>query len=173
MTESGCFAKHVIMFIRKVTHKNKKNRKKYHTYKLVDSIRTERGPRQRDILNLGADFDLPKEQWKNLANCIEAIITGQKPLFDYPKEIRTLAKKYASTIIRQQSCTIDAGEDISEGSGKYNPKARYGGNSKEKRNDCPLVTLGLVLDMQGFPKKSRIFEGNISEPKFVNSYQHR
>jgi transposase len=32
-------------------------------------------------------------------------------------------------------------------------------------NDCPLVTLGLVLDMQGFPKKSRIFEGNISEPK--------
>ena len=52
-----------------------------------------------------------------------------------------------------------------EGSGKFNRKARYGGNSKEKRSDCPLVTLGLVLDMQGFPKKSRIFEGNVSEPK--------
>jgi hypothetical protein len=23
-------------------------------------------------------FDLPKEQWKDLANCIEEIITGQK-----------------------------------------------------------------------------------------------
>jgi len=51
-----------------------------------------------------------------------------------------------------------------EGSGKYNPKARYA-KSKEKRNDCPLVTLALVLDMQGFPKKTRIYEGNISEPK--------
>jgi hypothetical protein len=101
------------MFIRKVAHKNKKNRKEYHTYKLVDSIRTERGPRQRDILNLGVDFDLPKEQWKNLANCIEGIITGQKPLFDYPKEISALAKRYARTIIRQQACAIDEGEDIS------------------------------------------------------------
>ena len=27
------------------------------------------------------------------------------------------------------------------------------------------MTLGLVLDTHGFPKKSRIFEGNISEPK--------
>jgi len=56
-----------------------------------------------------------------------------------------------------------------EGTGKYNPKARYGSKSKEKRNDCPLVTLGLVLDMQGFPKKSRIFEGNISEPKTLEA----
>ena len=51
-----------------------------------------------------------------------------------------------------------------EGTGKYNRKARYGGKSKEKRSDCPLVTLGLVLDVQGFPKKSRIYEGNVSEP---------
>jgi transposase len=51
-----------------------------------------------------------------------------------------------------------------EGTGKFNGKARYG-RSKEKRSDCPLVTLGLVLDVQGFPKKSRIYEGNISEPK--------
>jgi len=50
-----------------------------------------------------------------------------------------------------------------EGSGASNPKARYG-KSKEKRSDCPLVTLGLVLDMNGFPKHSRIFAGNISEP---------
>jgi transposase len=292
------------MFIRKVPHKNKKNRKEYYTYKLVESIRTQRGPRQRDVLNLGVDFELPKEQWKELANCIEGIITGQKPLFDYPKRISELANRYARTIIRQQACAIDEEEDIAsdyqiidvnsmdnedartvgaeyvvyetikeleierqlkdlglnrfqlavalgviagrmivpgserathhwlqnvtalgelmgadfsnvsldsvykasdlllknkdaleehlrgtegqlfaleekiilydltntffEGSGKYNPKARYG-KSKEKRNDCPLVTLGLVLDMQGFPKKSRIFEGNISEPKTLET----
>ena len=50
-----------------------------------------------------------------------------------------------------------------EGSGKYNDKAKYG-RSKEKRNDCLLVTLGLVLDGDGFPKKSKIFAGNASEP---------
>lgn len=292
------------MFIRKVPHKDKKNRRLYYTYKLVESVRTQRGPRQRDVLNLGADFHLPKEQWKDLANCIEAIITKQEILFDFPKEISNLAKKYARTIIRQQSITIDddkevltdyqsidvnsidnedvrtvgaehvvletikeldidrklkslglnsfqiavtlgviagrliipgserathqwmqnttaldelIGADYSkmsldsvyrasdlllknkdaleehlrstegrlfdlnekiilydltntflEGTGKYNRKAKYG-RSKEKRSDCPLVTLGLVLDMQGFPKKSRVYEGNISEAKTLEA----
>ena len=38
------------------------------------------------------------------------------------------------------------------------------GKSKEKRSDCPLVTLALVVDGQGFAKRSKIFEGNVSEP---------
>ncbi len=293
------------MFIRKVPHKNKKNRREYFTYKLVESVRTERGPRQRDVLNLGVRFDLPRQQWKELANCIEGTLTGQRPLFDYPKKISTLARKYAREITRQQAQAIGEAEDVPsdyqvvdvnsvdnedirsvgaehvvyetmrhlgvdrklrsfgltrmqfaltmgviagrmiapgserathqwllnrsgldelmgvdlsnvsldsvykasdillknqdaleehlrrtegqlfaldekiilydltntfiEGTGKYNPKARYGGKSKEKRSDCPLVTLGLVLDVQGFPKKSRIYEGNVSEPKTLEA----
>jgi hypothetical protein len=292
------------MFIRRVPHKNRKNHKEYYTYKLVESIRTERGPRQRDILNLGVGFDLPKDKWKDLANCIEEIISGQKSLFDYPKVIRTLARGYARKIIREQASVIAERQDIPpdyatidlnsvedeeartvgaehvvyetikelgidrklkelglnrhqvaaslgviagrmivpgsersthywlqnvsafdelmgvyfstlsldrvykvsdwllkhkdvleehlcrtegqlfaleekiilydltntffEGTGKYNPKARYG-RSKEKRSDCPLVTLGLVLDTHGFPKKSQIFEGNVSEPKTLET----
>jgi len=297
------------MFIRKVDHQNRKNRRQYCTYKLVDSIRTERGPRQRVILNLGVDFDLPKEQWKDLANCIEGIITGQRPLIEYPKEIRSLGSRYARHIIRTQASAVASeGEDIPpdyatidlnsvedeeartvgaeyvvyetikelgldrtlrelglnrhqvaascgvisarmiapgserathhwlknvsavdelmgvdfshlsldrvykvsdwlmrhkdalewhlrqsegqlfaleekiilydltntffEGSGTYNPKARYA-KSKEKRSDCPLVTLGLVLDMNGFPKNSQVFEGNISEPKTLETMIRR
>jgi len=38
------------------------------------------------------------------------------------------------------------------------------GRSKEKRSDCALVSLGLLLDGSGFPKKSKILPGNISEP---------
>ena len=38
------------------------------------------------------------------------------------------------------------------------------GKSKEKRNDRPLVTVGIILDEDGFPKASRIFPGNVSEP---------
>jgi transposase len=37
------------------------------------------------------------------------------------------------------------------------------GHSKEKRTDCPLVTLGLVLDSSGFPKRSHVYKGNVSE----------
>jgi transposase len=292
------------MFIRRVPHTNRKNRKEYYTYKLVDSIRTERGPRQRVILNLGVDFDLPKDSWKDLANCIEGIITGQRPLIEYPKEIRTLGSRYARHIIRKQASVVSEAEDIPadyetvdlnsvedeeartvgaehvvyetikelgldrtlrerglkrpqvaascgviaarmiapgserathhwlkhvsaldelmgvdfsqlsldrvykvsdwlmrhkdalegylrqsegqlfeleekiilydltntffEGSCKCNPKSRYA-RSKDKRTDCPLVTLGLVLDMNGFPKNSQVFEGNISEPKTLQT----
>jgi transposase len=51
-----------------------------------------------------------------------------------------------------------------EGVASSNPLAKRG-HSKEKRSDCPLVTLGLVLDGSGFPRKSHIFPGNVSEPQ--------
>ena len=38
------------------------------------------------------------------------------------------------------------------------------GHSKQKRSDCPLVTLALVVDAQGFPLFSQIYEGNQVEP---------
>ena len=50
-----------------------------------------------------------------------------------------------------------------EGQCAANPKAQFG-RSKEKRSDCPLVTLGLVLDGDGFPLGSQVFPGNASEP---------
>lgn len=290
------------MFIREVDHTNRRNKTEYYTYKIVESVRTERGPRQRTLLNLGTGFNLPKEQWKELANRIEEILTGQESFFDYPKEIEVLAQRYARRIIRRESIptgeasspdyvpdyqTVDVNsveneeartvgaehvvyhtmkeleldkellklgfnklqmeatigviaarlidpiserathiwlQNISgidelmdtdfsnlsqdrvykvsdkllrdkeqieeylsgkernlfnlqekivlydltntffEGSGKYNKKARFG-RSKEKRTDSPLVTLGLVLDADGFPKRSKVFAGNISEPK--------
>ncbi len=50
-----------------------------------------------------------------------------------------------------------------EGSGAANKPGKLG-HSKEKRTDCPFVTLGLMLGSSGFPKCSRVFEGNVSEP---------
>ena len=49
-----------------------------------------------------------------------------------------------------------------EGTAAGNPKAARG-RSKEKRSDCPLVTLGLVLDSSGFVRRSRMFAGNVAE----------
>lgn len=51
-----------------------------------------------------------------------------------------------------------------EGTGQGNGNAALG-KSKEKRSDCPLVTLALVLDGSGFPKRSEVFSGNVSEPQ--------
>jgi len=51
-----------------------------------------------------------------------------------------------------------------EGQALKNELAKFG-RSKEKRSDCPLVTLGLVVDSQGFVLRSEVFAGNTSEPK--------
>jgi len=51
-----------------------------------------------------------------------------------------------------------------EGQCAGNAKATQG-RSKEKRSDCALVTLALVLDGSGFVRRSRVFEGNASEAK--------
>ncbi len=48
---------------------------------------------------------------------------------------------------------------------KLNSELCKRGKSKEKRDDCPLVTLALVVDQDGFPVFSRIYAGNQSEPK--------
>jgi transposase len=63
------------------------------------------------------------------------------------------------------SCTVtlyDLTNTYFEGEEQNNPKAKHG-RSKEKRSDCPLLTLGLVLDGSGFVRGSEIFSGNISE----------
>jgi transposase len=46
------------------------------------------------------------------------------------------------------------------------------GHSKEKRSDCPLVTLGLVLDSSGFPRRSHVYEGNVAESKTLAEMLH-
>jgi transposase len=59
-----------------------------------------------------------------------------------------------------------------EGTASGNPKAKHG-HSKEKRTDCPLVTLALALDASGFPKRSEVFAGNVSEPKTLEKMLQR
>lgn len=63
----------------------------------------------------------------------------------------------------EQTVTLyDLTNTYFEGNASANPKA-HRGRSKEKRSDCPLVTLGLVLDGSGFVRCSRTFAGNASE----------
>lgn len=47
------------------------------------------------------------------------------------------------------------------------------GHSKEKRSDCPLVTLALLVDQRGFPIFSQIYRGNQSEPETLEDVLSR
>jgi len=86
------------MYIKRVNKSNKGKKKKYSYLHLVENIRTEKGPRQRLILNLG-NLPIKQEKYKELANCIEAMLTGQTNLFSTNSSIR----KYATHAVEKIS----------------------------------------------------------------------
>jgi hypothetical protein len=87
------------MFIRKTHIRNRANQKSYWNFQLVESIRTERGPRQRILLNLGVDLDLNDLERKELANRIEEILTGTLSIFPSSKN-RKIRSKFFFTDFR-------------------------------------------------------------------------
>lgn len=86
------------MYIRKVNKSTAKAER--YVYRLCESYRTANGPRQKNILTL-PDFDVPQERWKELADAIEAQLTGQSEFFT-SNEIQSLAEHYASLIQEKQ-----------------------------------------------------------------------
>ena len=90
------------MYIREIQKKNPSSPKTFISHRLIESVRTPRGPRQRAVLNLGR-LDLPKEQWKALANRIEELLHGYEQVtVPVPDEIETLARHYAKQILRKR-----------------------------------------------------------------------
>ena len=89
------------MFIRRSVSKSKKyNDEKYYTYRLVESYRLDGKVKQRVLLNLGADFNVDKDNWSILSSRIEDIIKQRKTLFDIEdKELELLAQQYALQLI--------------------------------------------------------------------------
>jgi transposase len=289
------------MFIRKKKIKSAEANKSYCVYQLVESVRTEAGPRQRILLSLGSDLALTRDEMKQLSIRIEEKTRGVMSFFSYPKKIEKLAEQFASQLINRlanvapqepetktsdfqsidlqtieqqeprsigvehlllhlasqiglqkhlkklglserelalslgtiigratfpaserathewltqrsalgelidfdfQKTSLDHLYQVSdllwahksslekflgesqqifhgytntmllydltnvymEGQAKNNDKAKHG-VSKEKRFDCPLVTLGLVINEHGFIQKSSFLPGNVSEPK--------
>lgn len=67
------------MFIRQTTTHNKKYNTSYTKHQLVESYRTEKGPRQRVIMELGT-LTVPKSEWRKLAAILEARLAGQESL---------------------------------------------------------------------------------------------
>ena len=105
---------------------------------------------------LGADFN--SLSLKNLYQISDVLLENKEAIEEhlYKAEKDLFNLKDVITLFDITN-TYFEGRNLSNSKGKY-------GRSKEKRSDCKLVALGLVLDASGFPKKSEIFPGNVSEP---------
>ena len=74
-----------------------------------------------------------------------------------------LFEQVADLFALPQTVTLyDLTNTFFEGEAAAQPKAERG-HSKEKRSDCPLLTLGLVLDGAGFVRRSEVFAGAVNE----------
>jgi len=81
------------MYLRAIPKTNPQNGAIYTTHQLVESHRTEKGPRQRMIMHLEG-LDLPKLRWRELAMVLEAGLTGQPMPIRPAADIQALASSY-------------------------------------------------------------------------------
>jgi len=89
------------MYIKKVYKKNKGSNRKYTYWHLVDCVRTEKGPRQKLILNLGR-VELPDELRPELAASIEDLLAGRQRLIRSYPEIERFSHIFANRIVRKR-----------------------------------------------------------------------
>jgi len=100
------------MFIRRTQIKSRQNGEPYYTYRLVENERVEGKVKQRTLLNLGRYFSVPREQWANLIQCIEQLLSHQSalPLFDYSEALEKQAQHIVAKLLVRCSVseTVDA-----------------------------------------------------------------
>lgn len=83
------------------------------------------------------------------------------------------ARKGLEKHLREKECSLfnldrtillyDLTNSYFEGVASGNKLAKRSVNSKEKRSDCPLMSVGVVLDAEGFVITHKVFSGNTSD----------
>ena len=132
------------MFIKKTLKTDPGSGKTYSAYHLVESVRTEKGPRQRMLLYLGSEIDLSEGEHKLLAQRIEGIINGEHSLLPYSEQVEKLAQIYASQIIRRLS---DSKDDVEDTKSEQSEFVSVDINSIEKSEPKSVGAEHLMLQM--------------------------
>ena len=127
----------------------------------VQPVGHQRGPpealRQQPVQRVAVDRDFETVSLSALYRAGDRLLRHRKALEG------KLFSRAMGLFERQPTVTlVDLTNTYFEGEAKAQPKARRG-RSKEKRNDCPLLTLGLVLDASGFVRRSEVLAGNVAE----------
>jgi transposase len=99
------------MYVRRVRKRNGKTKKVYEYIHLVENVRTEKGPRQRLVLNLG-NLDIYPTQYKAFAKRVEDILTGQRSFIDLDTRLEKQARVAAETIFRKQAQEISEKAEV-------------------------------------------------------------
>jgi len=105
------------------------------------------------------DFKFKDSSHNNLYKISDKLLSHKIAMEKHLEETEQKFHKYQTTI-----ALYDLTNTYMEGQAKLNTKAAHG-VSKEKRTDCPLVTMGLVMNEHGFLNRTSILPGNASEPK--------
>lgn len=134
------------MFIKKTSKTDLKTGKKYSAYHLVESMRTEKGPRQHILLYMGSEIEIPEGDHKLLAQRIEGIINGEQPLIPYPDDIERVAQRYASRVVDRLSISKD-GHVLHENEELEPEFVSINVNSIEKSNPRSVGAEDLMLKM--------------------------
>jgi transposase len=113
---------------------------------------------QRSALGELMDFDFEAMDLNRLYRASDALYKHREALQDHLFDQAKSIFGFGETVT-----LYDLTNTYFEGVGAGVAKAKRG-HSKESRSDCPLVTLAMVLDGSGFPRRSRVFAGNASEP---------
>ena len=133
----------------------------------ASELATHQWRQQRSGLGELLGYDFSTLDLNRLYRVSDRLLAHRATLEDslYPQERDLFALEETITL-------YDLTNTLFEGAASANPKTQRG-HSKEKRSDCPLVTLALVLDGSGVPKRSAVFEGNVSEPKTLEQRLQR
>ena len=88
------------MYIIKTISKSKKDStKKYYTFRLMESQRIGDKVKKITLLNLGSDFSVDQEHWADFSKRIDDIIKRTPSLFEFNKDLESLAQQYAARLI--------------------------------------------------------------------------
>ena len=104
------------------------------------------------------DYDFAKMDLNRLYRASDALYKHRQALQEH------LFGRARSLFGLSQTVTLyDLTNTYFEGVAAAVSKAKRG-HSKERRSDCPLLTLAMALDASGFVRRVQFFAGNASEP---------
>ncbi len=93
------------MYIRRTSIKSRRSGTPYYTYRLVESLRTAQGVRQRTLINLGRHFEVPRAQWSALTQRVEELVGGQLDAVSDELEAQweAMAQHWAARLLRDRA----------------------------------------------------------------------
>ena len=147
------------MYIRKNTRRHKG--KTYTNYVLVESVRTDKGPRQKTVCSLGSMKPRPKEQWLELAQKVQDALVGQMRVEGHGDEVESILQKIEDRKNKKakQRKTLREKEEevVSVNPGKVKvEKPREAGPLHVGIHFWRKVEMDEILKSAGLTKKSRM-----------------